>query len=157
MNTRHITLFILICFTGLLMACDPARVYDTSFAVEGPGWNHDSVFQYQVEITDTLQLNNFYISIRNNTDYPYSNIYLFVSTTFPNGHSTTDTIECILADKDGRWLGKGSGHIRDNLIMIQPKLRFPIAGIYHFYLEQAMRDTVLGGIEDVGLRIVRTR
>ena len=157
MNIRYFILYILIIMTGLLTACDPDRVFDNTVAVEGPGWNRDSVFHYSVEITDTLQLNNFYISIRNNTDYPYSNIYLFVTTTFPNGHSTTDTIECILADKDGRWLGKGSGHIKDNLIMLQPNLRFPLAGNYHFYLEQAMRDTVLVGIEDVGLRIERTR
>lgn len=145
----NISMFVVL----LITACDPARLYDQSFAIKGAEWNRDSVYHYSVEIDDSLRLNNFFISIRNNTDYRYSNLYLFVTTVFPNGHSTTDTIECILADKDGRWLGSGSGRIRDNLIMLQPNLRFPIAGSYHFYLEQAMRDSVLVGIEDIGLRI----
>jgi gliding motility-associated lipoprotein GldH len=136
-----------------LMACDPGRVYDQSYAVEGKEWDRDSVFHYTISITDSLQLHDFYISIRNNTDYAYSNIYFFFTTAFPNGHVTTDTIECILADKDGRWLGNGSGAIKDNLIMLQRGLRFPITGNYHFYIEQAMRDKMLEGIEDIGLRV----
>ena len=157
MNIRHLILCFVIGMTALVTSCDPARVFDETVAIEGPGWHRDSVFHYHVEVVDTLQLHNFFISMRNNTDYPYSNIYIFLTTTFPNGHSTTDTIECILAGRDGHWLGNGSGRIKDNLIMLQPNLRFPIAGDYHFSLEQAMRDTVLVGIEDVGLRIERAR
>lgn len=145
----YIILFTILSVT----ACDPGRIYDQSFVVEDASWDRDSVYHYEVMIDDSLQLSNFYISIRNNTDYPYSNIYFFFSTKFPNGHVTRDTIECILADKNGKWLGNGSGRIKDNLIMLQQSLRFPITGVYHFYLEQGMRDTHLTGIEDIGIRI----
>jgi gliding motility-associated lipoprotein GldH len=147
----------IILLTALLMlilvGCDPGRIYDQSYAVQGKSWDRDSTFHYTVSIDDSIQLHDFYISIRNNTDYPYSNIYFFFTTEFPNGHITTDTIECILADKDGRWLGNGSGAIKDNLILLQRGLRFPITGDYHFFIEQAMRDKKLSGIEDVGLRV----
>jgi gliding motility-associated lipoprotein GldH len=36
---------------------------------------------------------------------------------------------------------------------LQRGLRFPITGDYHFFIEQAMRDKKLSGIEDVGLRV----
>jgi gliding motility-associated lipoprotein GldH len=145
--------FISLIFLMVFTSCDPGRIYDESYAIENARWNRDSVYLYEVNIIDSMQLHNFYINIRNNTDYPYSNIYLFVTTEFPNGHSTTDTIECILADKGGKWLGKGSGRIKDNQIMLQQALRFPLGGIYHFILEQGMRDNHLKGIEDIGIRI----
>lgn len=138
-------------------ACDPGRVYDQTYAVDGQAWNRDSVFHYELLIEDSLSINDFYITIRNNTEYPYSNLYLFITTRFPNGHATKDTIECILADKNGKWLGTGSGRIRDNRIMLQQALRFPLKGIYHFYIEQGMRDEQLPGIEDIGLRIERSK
>lgn len=140
-----------------LPACDPARVYDRSEAIAGQGWHRDSVCHFEVVIDDSLAIHDFYISIRNNTDFPYSNLYLFFTTEFPNGHSTLDTIECILADNKGMWLGNGSGSIKDNLIMLQHALRFPISGAYHFTIEQGMRDELLPGIEDIGLRIEKSR
>ncbi|MDT8393410.1 MAG: gliding motility lipoprotein GldH [Bacteroidales bacterium] len=156
MNKLKSFLLLSATFLIALMACDPGRIFDQTYTVPESGWDRDSVFHYSVDISDSLLLHDFYISIRNNTNYPYSNIYFFLSTEFPNGHSTTDTIECILAGKDGRWLGNGSGAIKDNLILLQRGLRFPITGQYHFYIEQAMRDEQLKGIEDVGLRIEKT-
>ena len=156
MKKQRAVWLLFIIFLLAFTACDPGRIYDRSFAIDGAKWDRDSVYHYEVIIEDSLLLNDFYISIRNNTDYPYSNIYLFVTTEFPNGHSTTDTIECILADKTGKWLGKGSGRIKDNLIMLQHALRFPLTGNYHFYLEQGMRNKLLPGVEDIGIRIEKS-
>jgi len=153
MKKQRIGWFISLLIIMAITACDPGRIYDESIAIDNASWDRDSVLHYEVAIDDSLQLSNFFISIRNNTDYPYSNIYLFLTTEFPNGHATTDTIECILADKDGQWLGTGSGRLKDNLIMLQQALRFPLNGVYHFYIEQGMRDIKLKGIEDIGLRV----
>lgn len=153
MKKQRIAWFISLLIILAMTACDPGRIYDQSLAINDASWDRDSVLHYEVAIDDSLQLSNFFISIRNNTDYPYSNIYLFLTTEFPNGHATTDTIECILADKKGQWLGTGSGRLKDNLIMLQQSLRFPLSGTYNFYIEQGMREENLPGIEDVGLRV----
>jgi len=134
-------------------ACNQGSVYHKYITIEEASWHQDSILQYDVLIEDSITLNDFYINIRNNTDYPFSNLYVFLTTEFPNGHSTRDTIECILADKNGKWLGSGSGRIKDNKIMLQQALRFPLRGTYHFFLEQGMRHEQLTGIEDIGLSI----
>lgn len=156
MRKQRVTWLMFIFISMALAACDPGRIYDTSYPIDNAEWHRDSVLHYVVDINDSLAISDFYISIRNNTDYPYRNIYLFVTTVFPNGHSAKDTIECILADKNGKWIGSGSGKIRDNLIMLQSSLRFPLRGTYQFYLEQAMRNKKLKGIEDVGIRIEKS-
>ena len=153
MRRQRVIYLTIITLVLSLTACGPDSVYHDYISIEDASWHRDSIFHYEVIIEDSISLNNFFINIRNNTDYPYSNIYLFVTTIFPNGHSTRDTIECILADKDGRWLGSGSGNIRDNQIMLQQALRFPLNGTYHIYLEQGMREEKLEGIEDIGFSI----
>ena len=82
---------------------------------------------------------------------------MFLHTTFPNGNQTHDTIECILAYPDGRWVGDGSGRMRTAKILLNNNLRFPISGNYHFEIEQAMREPVLEGVADVGLRFEMIR
>lgn len=149
---KLIYLFIIVLSLSFA-SCNRNVVYHEYASIGEAGWHMDSVYHFEMMIKDSLSIHDFYINIRNNTDYPYSNLYLFVSTQFPNGHLTRDTIECILAGKDGQWLGSGSGRIKDNKILLQKGLRFPLNGMYNIYLEQAMREKVLTGIEDIGFSI----
>lgn len=81
---------------------------------------------------------------------------MFLHTTFPDGNQTHDTIELILAYPDGRWIGKGTSSMRDNKILLNDNLCFPLKGNYHFEIEQAMREPVLEGITDVGICFEKT-
>ena len=108
---------------------------------------------FELEVMDTLGFYSFYINLRNTTDYTYSNFYLFLNTTLPDREHARDTIELILADKKGKWIGKGSGRLRDNQILIRPNLHFPLKGKYVFGIQHAMRDTILTDIKNIGIRI----
>jgi gliding motility-associated lipoprotein GldH len=146
----------IIIFFGILLgciSCDSSRYYDQSVKTSADGWHSDSTIILEVEVKDTLQLFDFYINLRNNSDYRYSNFYLFLNTIFPDGAMARDTIELTLADRTGKWLGKGFGSFSDHQVKVRPDLRFPAAGKYIFEIEQAMRDTSLVGIENVGIRI----
>ena len=149
--TRGGILFSL--FLAMLVSCDQARVYDSSITIVNQSWNKDSLVTVHFTIEDTISLHRFYINIRHNTDYPYSNIYFFMNGKFPDGNVTRDTIECLLADPKGKWTGKGSGKIRDNRILLREHLRFPASGEYTISIEQAMRDINLKGVEDIGIRL----
>ena len=149
--TRGGILFSL--FLSMLVSCDQARVYDSSITIVNQSWNKDSLVTFHFTIEDTISLHRFYINIRHNTDYPYSNIYFFMNGKFPDGNVTRDTIECLLADPKGKWTGKGSGKIRDNRILLREHLRFPASGEYTISIEQAMRDINLKGVEDIGIRL----
>ncbi len=153
MRRQRLIFLIIILLPLSFASCDRGTVYHEYTTIGDASWHRDSVYHYEMVIDDNIAINDFFINIRNNTDYPYSNLYLFVTTEFPNGHVTRDTIECVLADKDGRWLGTGSGRIKDNKIMLQRAIRFPLTGSYHIYLEQAMREQELQGIEDIGFSV----
>jgi gliding motility-associated lipoprotein GldH len=141
------------CTLLFLSACDNKRIFEQNTDIPDNNWASSNKIKFNVPITDPATSANFYINVRNADGYPYSNLYLFVKTTFPNGKFSTDTLECILADEKGKWLGKGLGDIYDNQIPFKRNVRFPLAGNYIFEIQQGMRSDIVPLIMDVGLRI----
>ncbi len=143
-------LFIILC---TLYACNSNVIFEKNKQIENAVWKSADVIKFTVPLTDSVQACNFIINIRNSSEYQYSNIFLFIKTFYPNGKISIDTVECYLADKEGKWLGKRSGKIIDNRILFRRAVQFRQKGTYSFEFEQAMRVDELKGIEDFGIRI----
>lgn len=141
------------CFLLLFTSCDSKRIYEENKDIPDHSWASTNILRFDVPIPDPATAANFYINVRNADGYPYSNLFLFIKTTFPNGKSSMDTLECILADEKGKWLGKGLGDIYDNQIPFKRNVRFPLAGTYIFEIQQGTRSDHIPLIMDVGLRI----
>jgi gliding motility-associated lipoprotein GldH len=152
MKQLVIYLLIIIAIVGM-SSCDRRKVFEAYHKIDEKGWNKDSVITFNVHLTDTMKNHNLYVNIRNKGNYPYSNIYLFLSIGSPDGNMRTDTVEFTLADPSGKWRGKGIGGLHDNQIPYKNKVYFPRQGDYKFMIKQGMRDNVLQGIRDVGFRI----
>jgi gliding motility-associated lipoprotein GldH len=136
-------------------SCDRTKFYDESLSLQNDQWPKDQAMSFKVNIEDTLSSYRFFINVRNSTSYKYKNIYFFLTTEFPGGGMSRDTINCLLAAKNGEWFGKGTGQYRDNRIPIRSNIRFPRAGTYTLSLNQAMREDVLKGISEAGVRLER--
>jgi gliding motility-associated lipoprotein GldH len=137
----------------LLVACDTSRVYEENKNIPDHEWDQNEPLVFLAHVTDTFHLHNVYINVRNAGYYRFSNLFLFITTRLPQGQIQRDTLECVLASEDGRWLGDGLGDIWDNRILFKKNLRFPQPGEYRFELTQAMRVNPLPGIMDAGIRI----
>lgn len=154
MRTNKIELLLLACsFMLLLLSCDKNRVLDENAELPDNVWNVNNVLKFELNVTDTLTLHNFYINVRNADGYPYSNLYMTITTGFPDGRTSKDTLECILANDKGEWLGDGLGDIWDSRIPFKKGVRFPKTGTYTFQLQHLMRTDDLPLLMDVGLRI----
>lgn len=141
----------------VLSGCIHPAVYDENMDITQNKWNADALATFSVNITDTVSVHHVYISVRNTTDYPYSNLYLFVETHAPSGAMLRDTVEYFLAHDNGQWVGKGFGALRDNQFPYKRYIRFPESGIYTFSLQQGMRTQNLAGIASVGIRIEKDK
>lgn len=150
--------FGLIIMVTFLYACDSAKVFEENIALENYIWTAEKHLKFQVEITDTINEMNLILNIRHTAHYPFSNLWVFVNTITPEGTKTTDTLECKLAAKDGRWFGNGLGDIWDIQIPIKTHV-FSNHGVYTFEIEQAIRYAEKARIEqlpevmNVGFRI----
>ena len=145
----------IVGFLGVLMllASCGGHGFDQRVVIPEAKWAMENRVPFDVTVNDTMGIYTFGMSLRHLENYRYSNLYVFLHTTMPNGNITRDTIQCLLAMPDGRWIGKSSGSMRDLRITLNPALRFPLEGTYHFEIEQAMREPVLKGISDIGLFI----
>lgn len=142
-----------LCWLLTTTGCDRKVFFSDDKRIDEKGWNMDDKLYFDVDVTDTLKLYSFFIDLRVSHDYPYSNAFLFINTTFPDGGVAADTLECPLADIDGRWYGRQTGRYVDNRYVFRPNMIFPSSGHYRFEIGHAMRDTNAVGFKNVGLRI----
>ncbi len=152
MRPRPGFIIILILFPLLLVSCDKNVVVDMYQHIDNAVWTWDDVKNYAFEIDDTITEHDILIQLRHTTEYPMSNLYIFVEVKGPSGQSLQDTINYILAESDGRWIGKGNGNLRELRYLYRRGTIFPETGTYSISLEQAMREPRLP-VSDLGVRI----
>ena len=146
------------CLAWMWQSCDSKVYYTAERDVDESGWNMNDRLNFDVDVEDTLQIFDFYIDVRNSVQYPKANTFFFINTTFPDGSVAYDTLECPLADPEGRWLGKHTGRYVDARYRLRGgSARFPMTGRYHFAIANGMRDSAISGLKDIGLRVEYSR
>ena len=145
--------YILAACMMLAIASCSSDSFNQRTVIPEAEWHQENRIAFDADINATINGYVFGIGLRHLENYRYSNLFVFLHTRMPNGNVTHDTIECTLATPEGRWIGKSSGSMRDLSVPLNENLRFPLAGTYHFEIEQAMREPVLKGISDIGLFI----
>jgi gliding motility-associated lipoprotein GldH len=146
--------FILVLTSLILLSsCDSKIVYTDSKLMPEQIWKLMDIRTFKIPVTDTLNRNNVFFTIRTGSSYPFRNIYLFVTTISPDGKSIADTLQYNLADEKGKWYGKGFGDLHELNLPYKSNVYFPVKGIYLVKIQHGMRVEDLKGIYDFGLRI----
>ncbi len=151
MNKRFFA--ILFLFAIAISSCDPNRIFEENQSVENNTWKYEDVKTFSFDIQDTTSQVNIYVNLRTTTDYPYNNIYMYLYSEYPGGISLKDTLQFLLAEPDGKWLGENSGTVIEFKSLVSSGGQFTRSGTYTFRLQQAMEENDLTEIVDVGMRI----
>jgi gliding motility-associated lipoprotein GldH len=149
-------LLILAVSFFLITACDPFMYYDQYTKAEGGEWKWSDIKTFDVNMTDSLGAYDIILNFRHTTDYPKSNLFVFVTTKAPTGATRRDTVEITIADDHGKWKGNGFGKIKLVSREYRRAVRFPYKGKYTFNIEQGMRIPEIP-VTDIGLRIEEYR
>jgi gliding motility-associated lipoprotein GldH len=135
---------------------DPSAVLDQNTEIPNHNWSYINRVKYDVKIDDETVPYNLYFNLRVDGTYKYSNIFVLLFQT--SGAKThTTRYEFKLANKDGEWLGSGSGNLYSYQLPLRTQYKFPAKGVYHFEIEQNMRDNPLRDVSDAGLRVERAQ
>ncbi|MFD2477403.1 gliding motility lipoprotein GldH [Epilithonimonas zeae] len=119
----------------------------------GNQWNKKKVQQFDFDVKDAQNQKNITFVVRNNNDYPYSNLRLIATVEHNKKAIATDTLNYVLAKPNGEWLGTGFGDTKETLFQYKLNYKFPQNGNYSVKVVQAMRKNILPGIEDLGIKI----
>jgi gliding motility-associated lipoprotein GldH len=82
-------------------------VYENYYSFENESWNSDSLKSFDFKIMDTTTTYSLSLNVRHSIDYEYQNLFVFVTGV------VNDTIELILAEKNGKWKGSGISDVRE--------------------------------------------
>lgn len=155
MRIRNNALLILVVI--LFFSCDKKRVFDEYKSV-GRAWHKDSVVSFNLPELDSTKRYNLFVTLRDNNNYPFNNLFLIVGLEMPNGFTKVDTLEYEMANPDGSLMGDGFSDIKENKLFYKEKVRF--RGKYKVNIKQAVRENgkvpgvvTLDGITEVGFRI----
>lgn len=151
--------FFLVLLLVVFVSCDKKRVFDEYQAV-GQSWHKDSLVSFKFDQKDTLSNHNLFITLRNNKNYPFNNLFLIVEMEDPSKKILVDTLEYQMATPEGEFLGEGMTDTKENKLYYKENFVFKKSGEYRFNILQAVRQTgkiegveKLEGVTDVGLRI----
>lgn len=142
---------VLLLFIFITTSCNQDIFYEKMDKIPNETWNVNNKLVYEFEIKDSMEFYNIYINVRNTTDYPYQNLYVFLTNHFPSGIQMVDTLGCVLCDPFGKWYGKGNGNLKENKFLLRKQVRFQQKGKYTFTVQQGMRDEDLKGIANFGI------
>ncbi|HPT31526.1 MAG TPA: gliding motility lipoprotein GldH [Prolixibacteraceae bacterium] len=150
---KHFLILIFLLLMLSIVSCDPRKVTDEFHSLKGSAWNADSLQAFQFTVFRKDQYHNIYFNVRNDRSYPFSNLWLFVAIENPLGETRKDTIQLILADPSGNWLGKGFSGIYTHRALYMQNVYFPDPGNYSIRIGHGMRPSLLKGITDIGIRV----
>jgi len=155
-SLQHL-IFSLIFATTALTGCMDSPYFQKDIAIPQYRWRYDYQPSFKVEIKDTAALYNLYFIVRHTGAYPFSNIWMWIYTKEP-GDTTfqRSRIEIPLAEKSGKWLGRGMGELWEQRMPItrdDAPMVFKKPGIYEIRFEQNMRINPLPELLQVGLRV----
>ena len=147
------TVWIVILGVFFVSGCRKKSVYHEYLTLENTVWdkNYTCNFDVEIEELDTLYDVTFYL--RHTTNYPYSNIWLFVNQISPEGNIIADTIAYEVADYTGRWQAKDVGSVLTLPIAYKQKHKFKQKGNYRYSIRHGMRTDTLQGVQAIGFKL----
>jgi gliding motility-associated lipoprotein GldH len=146
---KNIAFFGLIFF---LQSCNTIDVYEKTVALPRHEWQSADRLSLTFDIKDSLAYYNLYFVLRHTESYHYNNIWIDLTSVFPNDTARTQRLNIQLANTNG-WLGTAMDDIIEQRLLINKQPLRLRAGTYQFSLQQIMREDPLQNILNAGLRV----
>tara|TARA_A100001037_G_C15092391_1_gene609792 strand:+ start:1166 stop:1639 length:474 start_codon:yes stop_codon:yes gene_type:complete len=132
--TKHIFKIIIVV---IFLSCSSNNTYNKYIEIENKNWSAEKKIVFEIPELKKNKQYNYEIKLRHTTEYKYQNLYIFLNLIYKNQQETQDTIEIILAEKNGKWKGFGVGYVREQKHKINSVIDHE--NLKEINIEQAMR------------------
>lgn len=147
-----------ILFFGVFLfsSCGETPFYDSAYSFKDKKWALEDTASFEFDVTDTVQQYDFVLTLRTTTTYPFSNLWVHVSTTAPDESKSKMAQRINLAAPDGSWIGRVSGTIVESKLHYKTT-NFPLEGTYRFDVTHAIQKETVPEVLDLSLRVVAAK
>lgn len=152
-NNLRLAICLLIGGICLLTSCRHDIVYSEFVAIPSGEWDENQLPEFAFNIADREAAYDILLYVRHTERYPYQNMWLFVR----GNRQYMDTVEFYLADDRGRWLGDKHHGFIEMPVLLEDNYHFPDTGRYYFAVQHGMRDSLLRGVTDVGIEVIKVK
>ena len=151
---KNVFLIYCLLFTAIFFsACEKSRVFDKNISLEKEGWFYGEKQNFEVSILDTNTTYNLYINVRHTDEYPYNNLWVNMTTVFPDSTVQENKVSVVLSESNGEWIGTCVDGICYNSVLVQSNFLLNQKGKYTISLEQDMRMNPLPFVLSIGVKL----
>lgn len=143
---------IILGFLFVLQSCGEQPYFEEVYSFDDKSWDKKDTAVYVVDVQDTVMTHDFILSLRTSTDYLYSDLWIYIMVTAPDGSTSKVAQKIPMARPDGSWIGNVSGTLVESRLRFDSK-PFPLKGEYVFKLMNATQEKSIPHVMDIGLRI----
>jgi len=140
-NTKLIFLLAVV-----FSSCQTKPIFQKFYVFEKDIWTYGNQLEFTFNVIDTAKNYNLDLVLQHKNAYSFENIYLKITTEFPDSNSSEKTLSIDMADNVGRW----NGNCHDNKcklrVFLLENFYFPEKGKYTIKLEQFTRIDSLGNL-----------
>ncbi|MDR0681209.1 MAG: gliding motility lipoprotein GldH [Dysgonamonadaceae bacterium] len=137
---------------AVFFSCSKKEVFYEFRSFPQAEWDQQEVVRFEVPVHDNSILYDVFLEIRNNNNYSFRNLWLFVDYESFDRQLRSDTVYVELADIYGKWYGKGIS-IYNYSFPYELNVQYSDTGRCVYTVRQGMRENPLKGISDIGLKI----
>ena len=154
---------VLLGVLAILSSCSQEMEFAAYKNLNNGRWNKNDTISFKFSNLDSTSNYNVFFNVRNDEDYQFSNLFVITQLKHPLGKVEIDTLEYLMAEPNGEWLGSGIGSLKESKLWYKENIKFSDSGVYRVNIIQAMRQNgnvegiqELLGITDVGLEIQKS-
>lgn len=135
------------------MSCGKKPMYSDTHEFQNGVWSSGAMPAFEFEAKDSTKTYDLSFLLRINNEYDFQNIWILMHTDKPDGSFSTDTVNLLLSDERGRWLGKKSGPVYSYQAIFGREHYFKPTGKYKIRMEHAVMEPNLRGVLDLSLLV----
>lgn len=144
-----------ILLAVILTGCQQKIAYYQYRSIPETGWQRNDTLSFAVETADSARMYRMDLEVRNRNDYPYRNLAVGIAVTTPDSLSLpTDTLQLLLADEAGHWIGRGQSNLYQ-YTAAAGGIHVHCPGTYRIRVFSLLPDSILPGLNDIGIRLER--
>ena len=153
MGLRFYKAIVYLVMSWLLTACNNQTCYHQFRHINELGWQLTDTLSFEVPLTDSLHSYLLTLQIRHTAHYPYKNIRIGLQAISPDSLiMKTEYYSVKLMNEEGFWISSGQGGFY-HLNLGEMLLAHSISGAWHINIFQAIGDSILPGIHDLGIEV----